>query len=314
MKPVRQTQPGEHRPASTGAADSAGAALGLTPQVLRGLERLTLPSRRAVVGASAGQRRARRYGSSLDLADYRAYAPGDDIRRLDWGAYARLDRLFLRLYAAEEDACVTMWVDTSASMAWDPVRKERAARGLAGAIAYLALAADDRAACIGFAGGVVGRAGPVTGKSAAPRLWTALAAFPGGGMTDWGAIGAAARSVPRGVAVVLSDFLTEDLPKQALASLRMAGHEVVLVQVLSPLELLPELRGELRLVDTETAASVELTLGEAAIAAYDEARAAHTRSLRALAASHEARLVTVDGGAPLRQLILGQLVGARVVR
>jgi uncharacterized protein (DUF58 family) len=299
---------------TAGGASSAAAALGLTPELLRALERLTLPSRRAVLGASAGQRRSRRYGSSLDLADYRAYTPGDDIRRLDWSAYARLDRLFLRLYAAEEDACVTTWVDTSASMAWDPTRKERTARGLAGALAYLALSADDRAACVGFAGGVVGRMGPVRGKRAAPRLWTALAGLPGGGTTDWGAISAAARSVPRGVAVVLSDFLTEDLPKQALASLRMAGHEVVLVQVLSPLELLPVLRGELRLVDIETAASVELTLGQAALAAYDDARVAHTRSLQALAASHGARFVTVDGGAPLRQLMLGQLVGARVVR
>ncbi|HXW81058.1 MAG TPA: DUF58 domain-containing protein [Acidimicrobiales bacterium] len=299
---------------SIGGTSSAGAALGLTPELLQALERLSLPSRRPVLGTSAGQRRSRRYGSSLDLADYRAYTPGDDIRRLDWSAYARLDRLFLRLYAAEEDACVTTWVDTSASMAWDPIGKEQAARGLAGALAYLALSADDRAACIGFAGGVVGRAGPVRGKRAAPRLWAALAALPRGGTTDWGGISAAARSVPRGVAVVLSDFLTEDLPKQALASLRMAGHEVVLVQVLSPLELLPVLRGELRLVDTETASSVELTLGQAALAAYDDARAAHTRSLQALAASHGARLVTVDGGVPLRQLVLGQLVGARVVR
>ncbi len=297
---------------SIGDAESAAAALGLTPELLRALERLTLPSRRAVLGASAGQRRSRRYGSSLDLADYRAYAPGDDIRRLDWSAYARLNRLFLRLYAAEEDACVTAWVDTSASMAWDPIGKERAARGLAGGFAYLALAADDRAACVGFAGSVVGRAGPFRGKRAAPRLWAALATFAGGGTTDWGAIAAAARSVPRGVAVVFSDFLTEELPRQALASLRMAGHEVLLVQVLSPLELRPALRGELRLVDTETAASVELTLGEAALAAYDRARAEHTRSLQALAASHGARLVTVDGGAPVRQLMLGQLLGARV--
>jgi uncharacterized protein (DUF58 family) len=299
---------------STGTASSAATALGLTPELLRALERLTLPSRRAVLGATAGPRRSRRYGSSLDLADYRAYAPGDDIRRLDWSAYARLDRLFLRLYAAEEDACVTTWVDTSASMAWDPIGKERAARGLAGALAFLALSADDRAACVGFAGGVVGRAGPVRGKRAAPRLWSALAGLPRGGTTDWTAISTAARSVPRGVAVVLSDFLTEDLPKQALASLRMAGHEVVLVQVLSPMELVPVLRGELRLVDVETAGSVELTLGQAALGAYRDARAAHTRSLRALAASHGARLVTVDGGLPLKQLTLGQLVGARVIR
>ncbi len=112
-----------------------------------------------------------------------------------------------------------MWVDTSASMAWDPAGKERPARGLAGALAYLALAADDRAACVGFAGSVVGRAGPLRGKRSAPRLWAALAALPRGVSTDWSAVAGAARSVPRGVAVVFSDFLTKELPRQALAAL-----------------------------------------------------------------------------------------------
>ena len=307
------TQPGELA-GNVGSAGRAADALGITPELLRALERLTLPSRRLVVGASAGQRRSRRYGSSLDLADYRAYVPGDDIRRLDWGAYARLGRLLVRLYEGEEDTCVTMWVDTSASMAWDPVGKERPARGLAGALAYLALAADDRVACVGFAGAVVGRAAPVRGKRAAPRVWAALAGLPRGLATDWSAVAGAARSVPRGVAVVLSDFLTDDLPRQALAALRTAGHEIVLVQVLSPLELRPELRGELRLVDTETGGSIELTLGQQALASYHEARTEHTRSLRSLAAAHDARLVTVDGGEPLRQLVLGQLVPASVVR
>ncbi len=257
------------------------------------------------MGAGAGQRRSRRYGSSLDLADYRAYVPGDDIRRLDWGAYARLGRLLVRLYEGEEDTCVTMWVDTSASMAWDPAGKERAARGMAGALAYLALAADDRAACIGFAGHVVGRAGPVRGKRSAPRLWAALATLPRGAATDWSVVAGAARSVPRGVAIVFSDFLTKELPKQALVALRTAGHEVVLVQVLSPMELAPDVRGEVRLVDAETADVVELTLGEQALASYHAARLEHMRSLRLMAAAHDARLVTVDGGAPLRQLVLG---------
>ena len=193
---------------SAGSAGSAAEALGITPELLRALERLTLPSRRAVVGAGAGPRRSRRYGSSLDLADYRSYVAGDDIRRLDWGVYARLGRLLVRLYEGEEDTCVTMWVDTSASMAWDPVGKERPARGLAGALAYLALAADDRVACVGFAGSRRRAGEAVRGKRSAPRMWAAPAGLPRGLSTDWSAVAGAARSVPRGVAVIISDFLT----------------------------------------------------------------------------------------------------------
>lgn len=300
---------------TSGARPGSAAALGLTPDILHILERLAIPSRRAVLGAGAGTRRSRRYGSSLDLTDYRSYAPGDDIRRLDWSAYARLGRLFMRLYAAEEDACVTTWVDTSASMAWRPQTKAGPARAIAGALAFLALAAEDRAACVGFAGSVVGRSGPVRGKQGAPRLWAALAGLPSGAATEWTAVAAAATTVPRGVAVLVSDFLSEvgDI-KPALSALRRAGHELLLVQVLSPDEIQPALRGELRLVDAETAGGIEVTMGAAALGAYHRARAEHGRALGALAASYEARLVSVDGGAPLRQILVGQFVQAGAVR
>jgi uncharacterized protein (DUF58 family) len=280
---------------------------------LQGLERLTIPSRRAVLGGIAGRRRSRRYGSSLDLADYRAYAPGDDIRRLDWSAFARLDRLYMRLYAGEEDACVSVWVDTSASVAWDPATKQRPARAVAGALVYLALAAEDRAAVVGFSAGVVAKAGPVRGKFSAPRLWAALADLPSGGLTLWRALAAAARTVPRGISVVVSDFLAEpEELRPAFAALRRAGNELVLVQVLSPEELRPSLMGELRLVDCENARTVDVTLGRRALEAYHAARSEHAHNLSSLARSYEAALVSLDGGRPLRQLILGDLVRARV--
>ncbi len=298
---------------ATRASASPAARLGLTHDILQALERLAIPSRRAVLGGVAGRRRSRRYGSSLDLADYRAYAPGDDIRRLDWSAYARLGRLFMRLYAGEEDACVSLWVDTSASMAWDQATKERTARAVAGALAFLALASEDRAACAGFSGAVTGRLGPLRGKLSAPRLWAALADLPRGGSTNWAAVAAAAPTFPRGVSVFVSDFLVEtEQLRPVLAAHRKVGHELVLVQVLSPEELHPSLSGELRLVDSETGASVDVTLGRTALEAYQSARVDHARALSSLARSYEAKLLTVDGGLPLRQIVLGELVRARV--
>jgi len=295
------------------ASSSPAARLGLTQDILQALERLTIPSRRAVLGGIAGRRRSRRYGSSLDLADYRAYTPGDDIRRLDWSAYARLGRLYMRLYAGEEDTCFNLWVDTSASMAWDQATKERPARAIAGAIAFLALASEDRAACIGFSGTVAGRAGPLRGKLNAPRLWAALANLPSGGPTDWDALAAATTALPRGIAVLISDFLAEPRHlRPVLAAQRRAGNDVVLVQVLSPEEFRPTLSGELRLVDSENGGCVDVTLGRAALEAYQAVRGEHARALSALATSFGASLMSVDGSLPLRQILLRDLVRARV--
>jgi uncharacterized protein (DUF58 family) len=310
---------GANRDPGAGGANRApggpGAALGLSPELLRALERLLIPSRRPVLGATAGQRLSRRHGSSLDLADYRAYAPGDDIRRLDWSAYARLGRLFMRLYAAEEDACATLWVDTSASMAWDEQAKLGTALSVAGALSFLALAAEDRAACVGFSSRVVGRAGPVRGKRSAQRLWSALLDLPSGGGTDWAVVATAARSLPKGVAVVISDFLCDPREiRPALSALRAAGNEVHLVQVLSPEEVTPSLQGELRLVDSESGRVLELTASNEVLASYQAERVRHARELSLVAASCGARLASVQGGVPLRQILFGQLVRARLVR
>jgi len=305
--------PAAPAPSQPGPPGSPAARLGLTPDILQGLERLTIPSRRRVLAGTAGRRRSRRYGSSLDLADYRAYAPGDDVRRLDWSAFARLDRLYMRLYSGEEDACAGIWVDTSASVAWSPTTKERPARAVAGALAYLALAGEDRAAVVGFSDRVVAKAGPLRGKFSAPRLWAALADLPRGGPTSWRALAAAARMLPRGISIVVSDFLAEpEELRPALGALRKAGNELVLVQVLSPEELRPSLMGELRLVDCETGSSVDVTLGRHALETYHAARSEHARALSLLAKSYQAALVSLDGGLPLRQLVLGDLVRARL--
>jgi uncharacterized protein (DUF58 family) len=294
---------------------TAGAALGLTPDVLRALERLAIPSRRPVFGTGAGQRRSRYHGGSPDLADYRAYVPADDLRRLDWSAYARLGRLYTRLYAGEEDSCVTFWLDTSASMSWDEPGKERSARAVAGALGFLALAGEDRVACVGFSGSLVGRTGPLRGKRSAPQLWATLVQLERGGTADWKAVAGHARSSPRGIAVVVSDFISEPrLVRPALLALREAGNEVVLVQVLSGEELRPSLRGELCLVDAETGATVEVTLGRAALDAYQLARTAHARAIAALASAYGARFVSIDGSKPLRHILIDQLARAGVIR
>jgi hypothetical protein len=113
---------------------------------------------------------------------------------------------------------------------------------------------------------------------------------------------------------VVSDFLCEpEELRPAIAALRRAGNDVVLVQVLSPEELRPSLAGELRLVDCETGNSVDVTLGHTALSAYQDARSAHGRALSALAKAYHASLVSLDGGIPLRQLVLGELVRARVL-
>src|SRR5215467_3905074 len=114
------------------------------PEFVRALQALALTGRRVPSGRAAGQWRSRASGSSAEFSDYRTYAPGDEFRRIDWNAYARLERLFVRLYRAEEDLSLSVLLDTSASMAWGRPSKVRLAAQLAGALTFVGLHSGDR--------------------------------------------------------------------------------------------------------------------------------------------------------------------------
>src|SRR5947209_14080364 len=115
----------------------------LEAEVLQRLDSLTLLTRRSMATGRPGRRRSPLAGSSMEFADYRRYAPGDDFRRIDWRAFARLERLFLRVFEAEENITVTILIDCSASMYHGTPAKADLAIGLAAALAYVALRGED---------------------------------------------------------------------------------------------------------------------------------------------------------------------------
>ncbi|RPJ43072.1 MAG: DUF58 domain-containing protein, partial [Chloroflexi bacterium] len=111
---------------------------------LRRLERLALVARHASAGQTQGERRSPKRGQSVEFSDFRPYVAGDDFRRIDWNAYARLERFFIKLFVEEEDLAVHLLVDNSRSMRWGEPDKLGYAVRVAGAIGYIALAGLDR--------------------------------------------------------------------------------------------------------------------------------------------------------------------------
>src|SRR5438046_4059561 len=141
---------------------------------------MAMAGRRVPSGRAAGQWRSRASGSSVEFSDYRTYAPGDEFRRIDWNAYARLERLFVRLYRAEEDLALTVLLDTSASMAWgSPTTKARLAAQLAGALAFIALQSGDRVEITTCRdAGVARRLPNLRGEAATWPAWRMLERLP----------------------------------------------------------------------------------------------------------------------------------------
>jgi uncharacterized protein (DUF58 family) len=243
------------------------------PAFVRALEGLALAGRRVPSGRSAGQWRSRTSGSSVEFSDYRTYAPGDEYRRIDWNAYARLERLFIRLYRAEEDLALSILVDASASMAWGRPTKARLAAQLAGALAFIALQSGDRvdvATCRDTR--VAQRLHALNGRAATWSAWRMLEALECEGATDLNsALTTYARQTRgAGLSIVISDLFSPAGYQQGIDALLGNRQDVLLVHVLTPDELQPpaDLVGEWRLLDTEPGAPLDATITPGVLRAY----------------------------------------------
>ncbi len=241
----------------TGVAGEERSGPLLEPALLARLEALQLGTRRRLAGHFAGEHRSPRRGSSLDFADYRSYVPGDDFRRIDYFLYARLDVLAVKLFEAEDDLHLRLLLDTSASMAGG---KLLATQRLAAALGFLALIRRDPVTIHTFP---LDRPAPrFAGRGAVGALLDHLGSLEASGTTPFAAAVAAllARPGPQALTVVLSDLLTPEW-ETALPRLPARGGDAVVVHVLARDDLVPDLLGDLELIDREGTGRLAVSIG-----------------------------------------------------
>jgi uncharacterized protein (DUF58 family) len=242
----------------------------LSEDLLRRLERVSLRVRRPLPGGPAGEHLGLGQSASIEFADHRQYAPGDDFRRIDWNALARLDELTIRLTEAREDVGLYVVLDCSSSMASADGVKARVARQLSAGLLYLALNQLDVVRVYGLGHGVVARSPRYSGRKQAADVFRFLHALPTVPATDLGAAFAAflGDRPTRGLLVVLSDLLNAAEYHAGLRRVVQAGFEVAVVHVLSEAELNPRLWGDVELIDSETAETIKISMTLDTLANY----------------------------------------------
>src|SRR2546423_9794611 len=235
------------------ANESSRARFPLDAITLQRLDSLALVTRKAIATGRPGRRRTPRAGSSMEFADYRRYAPGDDFRRIDWRAYARLERLFLRVFEAEENLTVTVLVDCSDSMYFGSPTKATLATSLAAALAYVALKCEDTVIVGALTDKLAAYRRAGSGKHAVWSVGEFLSRLPRSGTTDLNrALYDLGRIVTRpGLTIVISDFLAPGGYQAGIRAVRQLRQEVALLQILAPDELEPDIQGDWRLQDRE---------------------------------------------------------------
>lgn len=276
----------------------------LSPEMAARLGRLSLLARRVAEARRRGRRRTRRAGGGAEMIDTRPYVVGDDPRRIAWAAYARMERLLVRLTADEAPLRLALIVDASASMRFGAPTKLRQAARIAAGLGAVALSGEDRFAVVGTsqAGVTVERAGG--GRMGMARLLAFLDGLVASGETDVaGAAGAIAGATGgRALAVILSDLLD---PAGALAgarALRARGHDVAMVEVLDPIEIDPPDLGDVDLEDEETGELLALPPGGVR-AAYQAALAKHRAEVDDGAAELGAPVLRVTTAEPFDDVV-----------
>lgn len=277
----------------------------LGPSFVRELEVLRRRLEIRARSGGAGEHIARRRGGSAEFQEHRAYAPGDDMRRIDWAAYARTGEPVLKLFRAEEDVVARIVCDASGSLGFGEPPKIDTARRLAAAIGYMTLARSERAQLFVATEGPLRESTTARGRGGLTGLLRALEAIDAGGGTDLGrAIDTVVQRSPRpGMLVAISDFFDPGPVTAALGRAAAAGHDVALAQVAAPEEIEPAFEGDWTLEDAETGELVEVTMDPAALEAYVLRFAGLCEELRAWARRHRATYVRVRTDEPLESAV-----------
>ena len=285
----------------------------LNREFLEKLERLTILWQKSFAGLVGGHNLSRLAGPGQEFLDHRNFHNGDDLRAVNWRAYLRLEKLFLKMFQTEPRVPLRMLVDTSDSMLAYGGGKFEYARRLAAALCYVGLVRLDSIEVHGFTRRISKRVISSGGRHRFPGVMDAIAAIPSGGATDYHAmVREFIGSYPqRGLVIVISDFLDDRGCERALEYLSDFGHELMLLQVWAPEDRTPPWLGELELRDAETGDHLKLDFDEAARTRYTRAFDEFSQGIQTVALRSGGRYAGRTTDQPLEEVVFGELIRAR---
>jgi uncharacterized protein (DUF58 family) len=285
-------------------------------KLLEKLERLTIRWQKSFPGLVGGHNLSRYPGPGIEFLDHRHFHHGDDLRAVNWRAYLRLEKLFLKMFQVEPRVPVRILLDTSASMQTGQPSKLFYAKRLAAAMCYIGLVRLDTICIQPFSDHLYDSFLASGGRHRLMPAVQYLATLEHGGVTDLLQVTREFVSsyAQRGLLIVISDFLDDADPVRALQYLADFGHELLLVQVWAEEDRTPPWEGELDLEDAESGARLDLSFDAAARQQYTEAFDAYAAALERLALSNSGRYVGVSTNTSIEDVIFGPMAHARAVQ
>ena len=288
----------------------------LTPQFLKQLEPFHIRSNRAFRGKFRGERRSPNRGVGMEFADYRVYEPGDDLRHVDWNIYARLGKLFIKLFHADEGLPLVLLVDNSHSMEFGTPTKLTCAKQIAAALGYIALGHVDSVAVYTCAERLVSVLPPASSTSQFSRLTKVLDVIAPHGQTR---LTECLRQLPMYqrhpcAVVILSDFLDPSGFEQGFKLLAGRGFSLTAIHLMSPEEVDPQLYvgststgTDWLIEDAETGETRAVTINPETLSQYQHQQRAFCDALQRFCTDQGVGYAQHKSDAPIEPFILHEL-------
>lgn len=286
---------------------------------LERLERLTIHWQRSFPGLVGGHNRSNFAGGGQEFLDHRNYHQGDDLRAVNWRAYMRLDKMFLKMFQIEPRVPVRLWLDTSVSMAAEPAGKSLSkfdyARQLAAALCYVGLVRLDTIEVLPFADSLHESKTCGGGRHRFTPLSNYLEALKPGGTTNF--LGVSKQFLndypQRGLVIIISDFLDDAGCEKAIQYVADYGNELMLIQLWADEDRIPPWSGELDFVDAETNAKLHIHVDAEARRQYTLAFDRFSESLKTLAFRNKGKYTGLPTSMLLEDAIFGSMVRTRSI-
>lgn len=282
-------------------------------EFLKKLDNIALSARITMNSGASGGRKSKAKGSSVEFADYREYSIGDDFRRIDWNAFGRFDKLFVKLFMEEREALVNVFVDCSKSMDFGNPKKSLTALKLSGVFAFLALNNLDRVCINGIKETSINQSVPVTGKNMFYRCLDFLSGIQFSGNTNINACMKKKNLQNRGISIIISDFFSEGGIEEGIKYLLYKNQQVILIHVMSPEELKPALYGQVRLVDSESREGRNMTITPTMLKYYEKKLNAFINDIKSFSSKMGVTYVQVSSEEEIEKIVFEYLTHAGVI-
>lgn len=284
------------------------------PEFLKRLERLSLNMEKLIAAGSGGLRKSRAKGSSVEFSDFREYSYGDDLRRVDWNAYGRFEKLYVKLFMEEREAMVNIFLDCSKSMDFGTPKKSIMGIQIAAAIGFLALNNMDRLCINLLKDDTMVSSNVLGGRGQFDICAGFLDNIQFEGTTNMDKAIKLKRLGGRGLSLIISDFFTQGSIEDLMKYLMFYKQDIVLLHILSPQELNPELQGQVRLKDSETGEMVDVDLTSSIYDKYKQTLNNFKFSLKEMTKKYGGAYVTVSSNDSLEKILFEDMITTQIIK